>query len=57
MSASASCGQGAARSTIEGMEPEDIRLLFEVLFDIRTGVRRTLWLLEKEDGDEEEEDS
>jgi len=38
------------------VEPEDIRLLFEVLFDFRSGVHRALWLLEEED-DEEEENS
>jgi len=40
-----------------GVEPEDVRLLFEVLFDIRKGVRRTLLLLEGEDDEQEEEDS
>jgi hypothetical protein len=40
-----------------GMEPEDMRVLFEVLFDIRSDVRRALWLLEGEDDEEEEEDS
>ena len=41
-----------------GVEPDDIRLLFEVLFDIRLGVQRTVWLLESDDEDgEEEEDS
>ncbi len=40
-----------------GMEPEDIRVLFEVLFDIRSDVRRALWLLEGEDDEEEEENS
>ncbi len=39
------------------MEPEDIRVLFEVLFDIRSDLRRALWLLEGEDDEEEEEDS
>jgi hypothetical protein len=39
------------------VEPDDIRLLFEVLFDIRQGVQRTVWLLESDDEDEEEEDS
>jgi hypothetical protein len=35
------------------VEPEDIRLL-EVLFVIRSGVHRALWLLEEEDDEEEE---
>jgi hypothetical protein len=36
------------------VEPEDIRLLFEVLFDIRSGAHRALSLLEEEDDEEEE---
>jgi hypothetical protein len=43
--------------TISGVEPEDVHLLFEVLFDIRIGVRRTLLLLEGDDDEQEEEDS
>ena len=39
------------------MEPEDIRVLFGALFDIRADVRRALWLLEGDDDEEEEEDS
>jgi len=39
------------------MEPDDIRVLFEVLFDIRRDVRHTLWLVEGGDDDEEEEDA
>jgi hypothetical protein len=36
------------------VEPEDIRLLFEVLFDIRSGAHRALSLLEEEDDEGEE---
>ena len=39
------------------VEPEDVRLLFEVLFDVRTGVHHTLLLLEGDDDEPEEEDS
>ena len=39
------------------VEPEDVRLLFEVLFDIRHGVHQTLVLLEGDDDGEEEEDA
>jgi hypothetical protein len=38
------------------VEPEDIRVLFEVLFDVRRDLRKVLWLLEG-DEDEEEEDA
>ena len=39
-----------------GVEPEDMRVLFEVLFDLRRDLRKVLWLLEGDD-DEEEEDA
>ena len=44
-------------ATMSMVEPEDVRLLFEVLFDIRQDVRRALWLLEGDDDEQEEEDT
>ena len=44
-------------ATISTVEPEDVRLLFEVLFDIRQDVRRAVWLLEGGDDGQEEEDT
>jgi hypothetical protein len=38
------------------MEADDVRVLFEVLFDIRKDTRRVLLILEGRD-DEEEEDA
>jgi hypothetical protein len=46
-------GADSPRQALD-VEPEDIRLLFEVLFDIRSGVHRALWLLEEEDDEEED---
>jgi hypothetical protein len=48
-------GSGCAREHFR-VEPEDIRVLFEVLFDVRRDLRKVLWLLEGDD-DEEEEDA
>jgi hypothetical protein len=39
------------------VEPDDVRVLFEVLFDIRKDTRRVLWILEGDDDEEEEEDA
>jgi hypothetical protein len=39
------------------MEPDDVRVLFEVLFDIRDDTQRTLRILEGDDDEAEEEDS
>jgi hypothetical protein len=38
------------------VDPDDVRVLFEVLWDIREATRRTLRILEGDD-DEEEEDA
>jgi hypothetical protein len=37
-----------------GVEPEDLRVLFEVLFDLRRDINRVLWLLEGEEDEEED---
>ncbi len=39
------------------MEPDELRLLFEVLFDIRADLQHVVWLLEEDDDEEEEADS
>jgi hypothetical protein len=36
------------------VEPEDMRVLFEVLFDLRRDIERVLWLLEGEEDEEED---
>jgi hypothetical protein len=46
-----------ARSRIRAMEPDDVRVPFEVLFDIRDDTQRTLRILEGDDDEAEEEDS
>jgi hypothetical protein len=46
-----------SESSIEAVEPDDVRVFFEVLFDIRKDTRRVLWILEGDDDEEEEEDA
>jgi hypothetical protein len=46
-----------SESSVEAVEPDDVRVFFEVLFDIRKDTRRVLWILEGDDDEEEEEDA
>jgi hypothetical protein len=50
------CPLDAPRS-IGTVEPNDVRVLFEVLWDIREDTARILRILEGDDDEEEEEDS
>jgi hypothetical protein len=47
-------------ATLESVEDEpfdDTTLIMEALLEIRADVRYVVWLLEDEDGEEEEEDA
>jgi hypothetical protein len=46
-----------APRNIEDVGPYDVRVLFEVLWDIREDTQRMLRILEGDDDEEEEEDA